>query len=147
MTDGVTSSQSSLQMARLRSTPRRRLRWRPLWVAAWGGAVVLGFAAAGPALALQCPAPHHIAGPGVLKETPEEIARLSRALSTGDLSINLPMIISDLRARYPGAQAGEIMNYLITAYCTAVARTPGLSESQQQSSMDQFTHLVSGLLF
>jgi hypothetical protein len=146
MTD-VTWSRSSLGVARLLPTTRRERRRRPLWGAALGGAVIVGLATTSPAQALQCPTPHSVAGPGVLKETPEQIASLSRALSTGDLAIDLPMIISDLRARYPGAQPGEIMNYLIAAYCSAVAQTPGLSESRQQSLMDQFTHQVSGILF
>jgi hypothetical protein len=146
MTQGVTSPQSSLLLARDRSTSQMKRRRRVLWLAAGGAGVLVLFAAAS-AQALQCPAPHPVAGPGVLKETPEQIARLSRALATEDLSINLPMIISDLRGRYPGAQAGEIMNYLMTAYCAAVVQTPGLSEVQQQSRMDQFTHMVSSLLY
>jgi hypothetical protein len=48
------------------------------------------------------------------------------------------VIVSDLRARYPGVENAELVNYLVTAYCPIVARLSGLDEQQKQAQLDQF---------
>jgi hypothetical protein len=126
-------------------TPPRWRRARSLAAAASSAVVTLALAP--PALALQCPAPQPLPRPGVLKETPAQISELSRRLAAGDVSTNVAQVASQLRARYPGVQTGEIVNYLITAYCPVVEQMPGLSEAQRQARMDEIASTVTATLY
>ena len=106
----------------------------------------LGLAAwlllAGPALALDCPIAQSTAGPGVIQETPAEIDNLAVVLASGDLGPQVPLIVSALRTRHPGVPGGEIVNYLVTAYCPVVNRISGLSESEKHSKLGAFASQV-----
>src|ERR1700753_715133 len=88
------------------------------------------------ALAMQCPAPQPMNGPGVLKETPSQVQQLSHLLATGDDDNRIHTITADLRGRYPGVQNVEIINYLATAYCPIVQHLNGLGDAQKQARMD-----------
>ncbi len=91
-----------------------------------------------PARAFECPAPETLTRPGVLKETRRQIADLTSVLASGDASNHMPAIVADLRRRYPGVKNAEVANYLLTAYCPAIARLSGLSEAEKQQRLDRF---------
>ena len=99
--------------------------------------VLIGLTAS--AQALECPTPQPLSQPGVIKETPAEIAELAPVLTGGDVSAEIPKIASALQKRYPKAQSAELVNYLITAYCPALQKTAGLSDAQKSARMDAFS--------
>jgi hypothetical protein len=101
----------------------------------------------GTAFALQCPAPEDTARPGVIVETPAQIAQLRSDLSSGDASNHLHEIIYGLRQRHPGVGNGEITNYLMTAYCPVVAGMSGLGEAEKQARMAQFDSQIDRMVF
>jgi hypothetical protein len=77
---------------------------RATWAAPLALATCRGLASQ--ASALECPTPQRLSRPGVLKETPTQVA--------------VPLIEADLRARYPGVENAEIVNDIVTAYCPVV---------------------------
>jgi hypothetical protein len=90
--------------------------------------------------ALECPAPQALSGAGVLKETPTQMAVAGAFLASGESSKTVPLVEADLRARYPGVENAELVNYIITAYCPAVNQAPGTSEADKKARMDRFVH-------
>jgi hypothetical protein len=100
-----------------------------------------------PATTLECPAPQPLVGPGILKETPAQIHRVENLLATGDDDNRIHVIVDDLRARYPGVQNTEIVNYLMGAYCPIVAQISGLGEQQKQARLDQFVDQLSRIIY
>jgi len=110
-------------------------------------AAALGLALAGPALALTCPAPQPLTRPGVLRETPTQITVASTLLATGDDANRIAVLVADLRARYPGVENAEIVNYLMAAYCPIVARLSGLDETEKQARMDRFVSQLTQIIY
>ena len=111
---------------------------RTVWQAAILAA--LGLATVEPAAALECPVPQPLTRPGILKETKAQTRMVSNLLATGDTGNRVGVIVSDLRARYPGVENTEIVNYLMAAYCPLVAQLTGLGEREKQARMDRFTN-------
>jgi hypothetical protein len=99
-------------------------------------------AAAGPALAFECPTPQPLARPGVLRETPARIATVGKELASGDTYNRIAAITADLRTRYPTVERGELVNYLVTAYCPVVAARPNLNDSQKRATVETFASEV-----
>jgi len=99
------------------------------------------------AVALECPAAQPLSHPGILKETPAQIAGVENLLSSGDDENRIQVVVSDLRARYPGVENAEIMNYLMTAYCRVVTRLSGLDNQGQQARMDSFVSQLSQIIY
>lgn len=99
-------------------------------------------AAAGPALAFECPTPQPLARPGVLRETPARIATVGKELASGDTYNRIAAITADLRTRYPTVERGELVNYLVTAYCPTVAARTNLNDSQKQATVETFASEV-----
>ena len=97
---------------------------------------------AAPCLAIECPAPQPAGAPDAIRETPAQISDLTALLGSGDLGNRIPMIVHDLRSRHPNAPGGELVNYLVTAYCPVVNRLTGLSDGEKQARMDAFTSQV-----
>lgn len=95
------------------------------------------------AQSLECPIPQPMHDPGVMKETPAQIAETGSFLASGDNVNRAPEVVADLRKRYPGVSDVEVQNYLVTAYCPVVAKLNGLSVAEQRSRLDQFAHHVS----
>jgi hypothetical protein len=116
------------------------LRWK---MAAAMGLLCAGFALPAAAQALNCPMPQAEYGPGVLKETPVQIAETGSFLASGESVNRAPEVVADLRKRYPGVGDAEIENYLVTAYCPVAAKLNGLSVAEQQARVDQFAHQAS----
>lgn len=79
-----------------------------------------------------------MAKPGVLRQTPGDIAVLSTALAAGHDPKKIHEIVDGLRQEHPDAQPAEIMNYLIAAYCPVAAKASGLTEAQRRTMVDQF---------
>lgn len=90
------------------------------------------------AFALDCPAAQPLARPGILRETPAQIAAVGKQLGEGDVYNAIESVTADLRTRYPGVERAELVNYLVTAYCPAVAANPKLSDMQKQMAVDSF---------
>lgn len=105
-------------------------------VIAYGLAVaVLGMADG--ALGFECPAPQP-SSPFVLQETQQQQNQLSQLLAAGDVENRLGEIVTDLRQRHPEASRVEIVNYLVGAYCPAVAAMPGVSDDAKTQKVRQF---------
>jgi hypothetical protein len=99
------------------------------------------------AVALECPAAQPLSHPGILKETPAQVAAVENLLSSGDDENRIQLVVSDLRVRYPGVENAEIMNYLMTAYCRVVAKLSGLDTQGQQARMDSFASQLSQIIY
>ena len=111
-------------------------------------AVAIGLAYAGstlPAYAqpLDCPIPQPVARQGGLQESPAQIVETGGLLASGDTGNRVRVVIADLRKRHPGVPDAEIENYLVTAYCPAVARLDGLSVAEQRRRVELFAREVS----
>ena len=59
-------------------------------------------------------------------------------LATGDDANRIRVIVDDLRARYPGVENAEIVNYLMGAYCPLVAQLSGLGEQEKAGATRPF---------
>jgi hypothetical protein len=95
-------------------------------------------------MALECPAPQHAGASGVTQETPGQIAELSQVLASGDLGNRIPVYVHVLRkSRHPDAPTGDLVNYLVTAYCPVVNSLSGLSDDKKQARMDAFALQVA----
>jgi hypothetical protein len=95
-----------------------------------------------PCLALECPTPQPAGAPGILQETPAQIDDLAVVLASGDLPNRIPDFVQALRSRHPDASGGELVNYLVTAYCPVVNRLTGLSDGEKRARMDAFAGQV-----
>src|SRR5271165_7073060 len=104
-------------------------------VAAWLFAVA-------PCLALECPTPQPAGAPDAIGESPAQIAELSQLLASGDLGNRIPVFVNELRSRHPNVPTGELVNYLVTAYCPVVNRLTGLSNSEKQARLSAFVSQV-----
>lgn len=105
-------------------------------------AALLVATSAFPVLALDCPKPQPTAKPGILKETPAQMTAVGRQLASGDTFNAIASATADLRVRYPGVESAEVVNYLVTAYCPAVAADSKLSEAQKKAAVDSFAAQV-----
>jgi hypothetical protein len=97
------------------------------------------------AQAFECPRPEK-PSPGVLKETPQEQAALSQMFATGRIEDDIGIAVADLQRKDPQVTDAELVNYLIGAYCPAVAQIPGLSDSQRTAKVEHFAATVFELL-
>jgi hypothetical protein len=99
--------------------------------------------AATPCTALECPAPQHAGASGVTQETPGQIAELSQVLASGDLGDRIPVYVHVLRSHHPDAGTGDLVNYLVMAYCKVANSLSGLSDDKKQARMDAFALQVA----
>jgi hypothetical protein len=99
------------------------------------------------ALALECPAPHALTRPGVLKETPVQTQRVADLLATGDDENRIRIIVNDLRARYPGVENAELVNYLMAADCSGIAQVRVLEEQEKKAQMDRFVRQLDRIIY
>lgn len=108
--------------------------------------LAVGLAVAAPALALECPAPQPLTRPGILQETPTQKAYVATLLTTGETGNQIRVVVRDLRARYPGVENAELINYLMTAYCSGMAQLSGLGEQEMQARMDRFVSQLTEII-
>jgi hypothetical protein len=99
-----------------------------------------------PSLALDCPAPQPAGAPDAIQETPGQIDELAEVLVSGDISNRMPAFVHALRARHPNAPAGEIVNYLVTAYCPVVNRM-AISDVAKKNQLDAFASQAAKAAF
>jgi hypothetical protein len=95
-----------------------------------------------PCMALECPSPHPAGAAGAIQETPAQISELSQVLASGDLGNRIPVFVHSLRNRHPNAATGDLVNYLVTAYCPIVNSLKGLSEGEKQARLSAFVSQV-----
>ena len=98
---------------------------------------------AAPCVALECPTAQPAGAPGALQETPAQISELSQVLASGDLGNRIPLLVHALHSRHPDVATGELVNYLVTAYCPVVNGLTGLSDGEKQARMDAFITQVT----
>lgn len=120
------------------------IRW---WTAVAMTLLCAGVSLPAAAQSLTCPLPQPLHGPGVLKETPTQIAETSSFLASGDAGNHVPEIVADLRKRYPGVEDAAIENYLVAAYCPIAAKLNGLSVAEQQARVDRFARQASAAVY
>lgn len=113
------------------------LRFRPRFLVALALAAFFG---PSQSWALECPEPQKLSRPGILKETPTQIAVVSAFLANGKANKTVPLLEADLRARYPGVENAEIINYIVTAYCPVVNDMKGSSDAMKKARMNRFVH-------
>jgi hypothetical protein len=135
------SSGNGREISQMRKRDRRARHGRLVVAASLFGAAAW-LALSGPSFALQCPVPQPAGGPGVIQETAADIDNLAIVLASGDLGPQVPLIVNALRTRHPGVPNGEIVNYLVTAYCPVVNRMSGLSESEKHAKLGAFASQV-----
>jgi len=82
----------------------------------------------------------------VLKETEQQQKQLSRLLASGDVENRLGEIVADLRKRHPEASRVEVIDYLVGAYCPAVAAMPGVSDEEKTQKVRSFAETAFDLL-
>lgn len=113
-------------------------------VTAYGLALaVLG--TAGSALGFECPEPQ-ASSAFVLKETAQQQEQFSRLLASGDVENRLGEIVTDLSKRHPEASRVELVNYLVGAYCPAVAVMPDVSDEVKTQKVRQFAESAFDVL-
>lgn len=113
--------------------------------AAVAAATLVGLAAS--AWALECPEGQPANPQGVITEPPAQIADLAPVLAGDDLILEVPKLVAALQKRYPTAGSAEIANYLITAYCPAVAKAEGLDDIQKTVRVRAFSKAVLSVLY
>ena len=77
------------------------------------------------------------------QETPGQIAEVSQVLASGDLGNRIPVYAHVLRSRHPDAPTGDLVNYLVTAYCPVMNSLSGPSDDKKQACMDAFALQVA----
>ena len=110
-------------------------------------AILAPLAVATGASALDCPTPQAQARPGVIQQTPDQIAAFSSVFAAGDVDAQVPKAIDALRKRYPNAQSAELVNYLITAYCPTVQNAKNLTDAQKTARVKAFADRVLKVLY
>jgi hypothetical protein len=97
--------------------------------------------------ALDCPTPQALAQPGVIQQTADQIEAFSSVFGGGEIDAQVRRAIDALRKRYPNAQAAELTNYLITAYCPTVKKLSGLTDAEKTARVRAFADRVLKLLY
>ncbi len=123
-----------------------RVLSRPSSAFALATAIIAGGSVASAAHALECPVAHAERAKGVLQETPETIAALSKSLADRGAGA-APGIVAGLRQRHPTATNGELVNYLVTAYCPVVNREVGKSEAAKRAQLAHFNKAIVKLVY
>ena len=98
-------------------------------------------------MALECPTPQPAGARDAISETPAQINELADILASGDLPNRIPVFVQALRARHPNVPAGELVNYLVTAYCPVTNHMAGLSEAEKKARLDAFATEAAKAVF
>lgn len=67
---------------------------------------------------------------------------LEKQLASTDVLAQIPGIVSQLHQQTPAAPKGEIVDYLVAAYCPVVKADSRLSEQERQAKVREFTNAV-----
>lgn len=82
---------------------------------------------------LVCP----VADGVTLAETAVQIDAIGQQLASGGGN-EMAAAAAQLRTRHPNASEGEIVNYLITAYCPTIRAKPEMSLREKQNAVRDF---------
>ena len=96
----------------------------------------------GPAFALDCPAPQLGSQAGTIKESSDDIKNLSKRLMNNGQENVVKEVALELKNKYPAATTGEIVNYLVSAYCPGVNQKTGLSDVEKSRAVEKHIHRV-----
>jgi hypothetical protein len=108
--------------------------------------VLIGAGWGSSALALECPRTHRLAGLGTIRETRDDIAAISSTLSRRSRG-GIEFEVANLRHRHPGANNGEIVNYIMTAYCPVINSDAGKSERQKRTDLRKFSRQLASVVY
>lgn len=72
-----------------------------------------------------------------LHVTPKQIDSMRQQLGAGGEN-EIAAAVTGLRSHHPGASEGEIVNYLITAFCPTIKNRPGMSVGEKQQALRSF---------
>ena len=89
-----------------------------------------------PASAFECPQPHDRSSAGIVEESPQAIDELGQLLASGDMENRVEVIARDLKERNPEADRTDLTNYMVTAYCEAIAQEDMSDEEKSQRLSD-----------
>jgi hypothetical protein len=106
----------------------------------------MGLVVAGPVMALGCLASQPLTRPGILQETSAQKAYVSTLRTSDETGNQIRVVVTDLRARDPGVENAELINYLMTAYCSGVAQLTGLGEQEMQARMGWFVSQLAQII-
>jgi hypothetical protein len=95
--------------------------------------------------AFECPRPEK-PSPGVLQETRQDQQTMTEMFAGGDIEDKIGVAVSELQRKYPEATDAELINYLIGAYCPAVAQIPNLTDQQRTAKVEHFAATLFELL-
>jgi len=95
-----------------------------------------------PAFALECPLPQTGAQAGTIKESSDDIKKLTKRLMNNNQENVVTEVALELKQKYPAATAGEIINYLVTAYCPVINQKDGLSDTEKSQAIEAFSSRV-----
>lgn len=112
------------------------------FIAAAGVALLVLFAPPTAAFAIECPEPQEKASPGVLEETRQQAQELAAVFGSDDLRNRIGVVTRDLLARHPDADPTMLANYMVSGFCRAVAQDDGLSDSEKDQAVTQFSEQV-----
>jgi hypothetical protein len=57
------------------------------------------------------------------------------------------MTVADLRARYPGVENAELVNYLMAAECPIVTKLGGLGEQEKRARLERFASNTAQIVY
>lgn len=90
---------------------------------------------------LTCPEAQITGAPGLLKETPRQIQASRSELGQGRES-EISRAAASIRARHPDASSGEIVNYLVAAYCPTVSASATSDLAAKREALRKFSMRV-----
>jgi hypothetical protein len=114
----------------------------PIFPYVLAGVVGAQIGLAQPGSAFECPESQAAGVRGVIPESSQDITELDTLLRSGDLDNRLDVIARDLKGKYPNANKTELTNFMVTAYCPAVAADQDLSDSEKRERLDAFSEQV-----
>jgi hypothetical protein len=110
-----------------------------------GTGIAIFMAAQAPAAAFECPVAHGRTGSAEIKETPAQIAQLTRELEVDETGNTTTATIWQLEQKYPKAGFGEIVNYMVTAYCPIVSQNAFLSDNEKEERLKLYSKQIAAL--
>jgi hypothetical protein len=110
-----------------------------------GTCIAIFMAAQTPAAAFECPVAQLRTDSSAIKETPAQIAQLSKELEGDETGNTTIATIWELRRKYPKAGFEEIVNYMVTAYCPIVAQNASLSDEEKDDRLNLYSQQIAAL--
>jgi hypothetical protein len=90
-----------------------------------------------PASAFECPRAHDRSSAGIVEESQQDIDELGQLLASGDMDNRVEVIARDLKERHPEADRTDLTNYMVAAYCEAIAQED-MSDEEKSERLSDF---------